>query len=92
MDSVPVGVDLDRLTERMASVSGVHEVHHVHVWQIDEHNRALEAHVVSVVGFEDSETIKGTLKKLLHEEFEISHTTLEFEPQGGCLDGSGPCA
>jgi cobalt-zinc-cadmium efflux system protein len=91
MDSVPVGVDLDRLTARMANVSGVHGVHHVHVWQIDEHNRALEAHVVSMVGFEDSETIKGTLKKLLREEFEISHTTLEFEPQGSCLDRSGPC-
>jgi cobalt-zinc-cadmium efflux system protein len=92
MDSVPVGLDLDRIIKRMTGIAGVHEVHHVHVWEIDEHHRALEAHVVTLGGFEDMETIKGALKELLREEFEIPHTTLEFEPQGDCLDRSGPCA
>jgi cobalt-zinc-cadmium efflux system protein len=91
MDSVPVGLDLDRITKRMTGIAGVHEVHHVHVWEIDEHHRALEAHVVTLGGLQDMETIKGALKELLREEFEIPHTTLEFEPQGDCLDRSGPC-
>lgn len=92
MDSVPAGLDLDWITEQMTRIAGVHEVHHIHVWQIDEHHRALEAHVVTQSGFEDMETIKGALKELLRQEFEISHSTLEFEPQGVCLDTSEPCA
>ena len=92
MDSVPVGLDLDRIIKRLTGIAGVHEVHHVHVCEIDEHHRALEAHVVTLGGFEDRETITGALKELLREEFEIPHTTLEFEPQGDCLDRSGPCA
>lgn len=92
MDSVPDDLDLDRLTERMATVPGVHDVHHVHVWQIDEHRRALEAHVVTWNDIEDAETTKRALKKLLSKEFAIEHSTLEFEHFGGNTDGCGPCS
>ena len=30
----------------MQSIEGVIEVHHLHIWELDEHHRALEAHVV----------------------------------------------
>jgi hypothetical protein len=30
----------------------------------------------------DQEDLKGTLKKLLHEQFRIEHSTLEFEMEG----------
>jgi cobalt-zinc-cadmium efflux system protein len=92
MDSVPADLDLDGITARMAAVPGVRDVHHVHVWQIDEHHRALEAHIVAQEGPEDAEAIKRALKELLRQEFEISHSTVEFESHGTCWDESGPCA
>jgi cobalt-zinc-cadmium efflux system protein len=91
MDSVPVDLDLDQLRTRMNDVHGVHDVHHVHVWLIDEQHPALEAHVVVTEGLEDMEEVKRTLKVLLREEFEIAHTTLEFERRGGCQGPGGPC-
>lgn len=92
MDSVPADLDLDGIKARMAAVPGVQEVHHVHIRQIDEHHRALEAHIVAWEGFEDAEAIKRALKELLRREFAIAHTTLEFESRGVCDNESGPCA
>ncbi|MBE0564955.1 MAG: cation transporter [Krumholzibacteria bacterium] len=92
MDSVPADLDRDGIAARMAAVPGVHDVHHVHIWQIDEHHRALEAHIVAQAGPEDAEAIKRALKELLRQEFAIAHTTLEFESRGVCDNESGPCA
>ena len=80
MESTPEDVDLDDLVGAMQEVPDVRDVHHLHVWQLDEHHRALEAHVV--VGDEQVERIvavKRDLKRLLHERFDIGHATLEIE-------------
>jgi len=55
-------------------------IHHLHVWQLDEHNTALEAHVViDKRDLEQMEEIKRAVKALLAERFAIAHSTLEFE-------------
>jgi cobalt-zinc-cadmium efflux system protein len=82
MEGVPATIDLSALRHSLEGVAGVHEIHHVHVWELDEAHAALEAHVVLA---EDSapgrsmDAIKSDLKNLLREEFEITHSTLEFE-------------
>jgi len=62
----------------MESVKGVSNVHHLHLWQIDEHKNALEAHVV-ITHFNKTEQIKMALKAALEKHFSITHSTLEFE-------------
>lgn len=83
MQAAPVGFGLNQLTESLNSLEGVDHVHHVHVWQIDEHRRSLEAHVmVSDPGDADWTAIKRRIKTILAERFEIDHSTLEFEGPG----------
>lgn len=80
MESVPEDVDVEQLVDGMLTVTGVRDVHHLHVWQLDEQHRALEAHVV--VETEDHagwEAIKRQLKELLAAQFQIDHSTLELE-------------
>lgn len=80
MDSVPPDVNLDELVAAMQAVDPVQDVHHVHVWQLDEHHRALEAHVVvAEADLPRMEQVKRRLKQLLRERFEIGHATLEFD-------------
>lgn len=80
MEGVPEDISVDELVAAIEKVDGVLDVHHVHLWQIDEHRTALEAHVVS-------EALGGILKQkkqikeLLLEKFNISHSTLEFETE-----------
>lgn len=46
MEGAPEGIDLPTLMRSMQDTSGVVGIHHIHVWQLDEQHRTLEAHVV----------------------------------------------
>ncbi len=59
-------------------VDGVLDIHHVHIWHIDEHRRSFEAHVV-IDGPDNMQPIKLTLRQRLADNFNITHSTLEFE-------------
>lgn len=78
MQGTPENISIDEVVNAMECVDGVANVHHVHIWQLDEHENALEAHVV-IDDFGDTEAIKTALKAELERQFGISHSTLEFE-------------
>jgi cobalt-zinc-cadmium efflux system protein len=84
MEGVPKNIKIKEVIATMESIQGVRNVHHVHVWQIDEHRNALESHVVIETGVNIDE-LKVILKKELHDQFEIEHSTLEFELTNQCL-------
>jgi len=80
MEAKPDDIEISELTETMQNVDRVCGVHHVHVWQLDENSIMLESHIVILK--EDMhlmEEVKANLKQVLHEEFDIFHSTLEFE-------------
>jgi len=78
MEGTPEDIVINNVIQVMESVEGVSNVHHVHIWQLDEHKNALEAHVV-MDDFSDTETVKAALKTELWRRFNITHSTLEFE-------------
>ncbi len=78
MEGTPAGLSVAEVTAAMEAVEGVRDVHHVHLWQIDEHRNALEAHIV-IDRFEDTARIKDAIKQRLADSFSITHSTLEFE-------------
>ena len=80
MESAPRHFDYETMVDRMEAHPDVRGVHHVHVWQLDEARTAAEAHVVIARrDLEAMEEIKRDLKALLQREFDVEHTTLEFE-------------
>ncbi len=75
----PPDLDGTAVIDAMRRVNGVADVHHVHVWQMQEHEAALDCHVVlDEDGWERIEAIKATIKDDL-EGFGITHSSLEFE-------------
>ncbi|MGB5767006.1 MAG: cation diffusion facilitator family transporter [Arenicellales bacterium] len=78
MEGAPENININDVVRVMEAVEGVSNVHHVHLWQLDEHRNALEAHVV-IHDFSETETIKQLLKSEIEKKFSISHSTLEFE-------------
>ncbi len=78
MEGTPEDISIEEVISIMESVPGVANVHHVHLWQLDEHRNSLEAHVV-INDFSASEVIKTTLKAELMQKFSIDHSTLELE-------------
>ncbi len=80
MEGVPADIDLNALVRELDNLDDIREVHHVHVWELDEQHRALEAHVVlDETDFETMERTKKKLKRWLADHYDIHHSTLEFE-------------
>lgn len=88
MEGTPKGVSIDDVINAMEHVEDVVGVHHVHVWELAEHTIALEAHVVvKNANLPDIERVKADLKRVLHDQFDVSHSTLEIEQEdSGCVD------
>ena len=64
----------------MCSIQGVRDVHHVHLWQMQEHEAAIDCHVVlSKEAWQRIESIKADIKTRLKDRFGIAHSSLEFE-------------
>jgi len=78
MQGTPKGISIDEVIKVMESVSGVSNVHHVHIWQLDEHSNALEAHVV-ITDISQITMVKAAIKKALSQDYAIEHSTLELE-------------
>lgn len=78
MEGTPKHIKIGDVVSLMKAQTGVEDVHHVHIWQLDEQSNALEAHII----LEDvavMDTVKTAVKEMLHDKFEITHSTLEFE-------------
>jgi cobalt-zinc-cadmium efflux system protein len=78
----PPDIDGQEVVAMLRNVEGVCAVHHIHFWQMQEHSAALDMHVVlKLEAWSRLEEIKDTIKRQLKNEFDITHSTLEFERQ-----------
>ena len=78
MGAVPDDIDFDALVAALKATDGVADLHHVHVWSLDEHRRALEAHlVVGGTSLATFERTKDAVRRMLASRFSIEHATLE---------------
>lgn len=76
----PPDIDGNDVVRAIQSVDGVVDVHHVHLWQMQEHAAALDCRiVVERERMGEADKIKENVKSVLHERFSIEHSTLEFE-------------
>lgn len=90
MQFTPNGLDPLAIAETIKKISGIKNIHHIHIWQLDEYNIHFEGHVdfnknlpLSAVQNKLTE-VKGIL---LHQ-FEIGHSTLQ--PGIGCCEKPQP--
>ena len=82
----PPDLPRDEVKRALEETEGVTAVHHVHLWEIDEHRRSVEAHVV-VEAMEGFPATAARIKKMLRDRFGIVHSTLQPElPGTGCPD------
>jgi cobalt-zinc-cadmium efflux system protein len=78
LEAAPKGIDMRAVGDALTSHPGVVEVHDLHVWTITSGFPALSAHVLVRPG-EDCHGRRRELERLLHDEFDIDHTTLQVD-------------
>ena len=87
LEAAPRGIDTELLGRRLAGAPGVVEIHDLHVWTITSGFPALSAHVLVRPG-DDCHARRRELERVLHDEFEIEHTTLQVDhaADGGLVE------
>lgn len=93
MEGVPEDLDVEELRTAAMEMEGVLGMHHLHIWELDEDRRALEAHVVLAEDTSDRQRkkIRMDLKALLSDRFHIHHSTIELETEAhGCGEDESP--
>jgi cobalt-zinc-cadmium efflux system protein len=79
MESTPKHLEPDQIRQAIIGITGVRAVHDLHVWTITTGMEALSAHAVVETGA-PTETLLGTIRAVLFEQFRIDHVTIQFEP------------
>jgi cobalt-zinc-cadmium efflux system protein len=78
MNAVPASVDLPAIRQMLSALPGVTGVHDLHVWALSTTVTALTCHVTRP-GEASADELLETVRERLHEEFGISHITLQVE-------------
>lgn len=81
LDAVPESIDPEAVQAYLAGLEGIREVHHVHIWPLSTTEVALTAHLVKMEPTLDDELLHR-IEHELHERFEITHPTIQFEALG----------
>jgi cobalt-zinc-cadmium efflux system protein len=81
MQFAPKEIDIKEINRKLKRIDGIKNVHHIHIWRLNEHDIHFEAHLafqrnITLSEFDD---ICRQAEKILLEEFGINHTNLQPE-------------
>lgn len=80
LEGTPRGLKLERVEAAIRKIEGVNDVHDLHVWSIGSESRALSCHIaIADIPPSVSERILRDVKEVLHHDFQVNHTTIQFE-------------
>jgi cobalt-zinc-cadmium efflux system protein len=83
LEAAPAGVDVEQLAGEVARRFTAIRLHHVHAWEVGPGQRVLTAHMkVGATTLLEVEAIAAEVRSFLHEEWGITHATLEAEANG----------
>ena len=84
---VPAGVEPEAVSADLGNITGVADVHDLHVWTLTSGMNVATAHLVSEPGA-DVQAILASGQTMLRDTHQIAHATLQVEPTTGesCLD------
>jgi cobalt-zinc-cadmium efflux system protein len=80
LEGTPRGLKLERVEAAIRKIEGVNDVHDLHIWSIGSESRALSCHIaIADIPPSVSERILHDVKEVLHHDFHVVHTTIQFE-------------
>lgn len=80
MEGVPPRLNAEEVANAMIEVTGVREVHDLHIWTITSGRDALSAHII-VSADKNRDSVLVDVQHMLQERFHIEHLTLQIMEQ-----------
>ncbi len=80
MMAAPQNISIDKLEKEITKIEGVKNIHHVHLWSINDRDNYFEAHIeVENILVSETEIIIEKIENMLREKFKINHVTIQVE-------------
>jgi cobalt-zinc-cadmium efflux system protein len=80
MESTPPDLQPDSVVTAVKGVPGVRDLHDLHIWSLGAQSRAMSAHLlIDDQRVAQAQDILAEVREVLAHEFEIEHTTIQFE-------------
>lgn len=79
VQAAPEHLKVTAVHDRLVAVSGVSEVHDLHIWTLTSGMEVVSAHL-TIAPAADLGVVLGAARSALREDFRIEHATLQVEP------------
>jgi cobalt-zinc-cadmium efflux system protein len=77
----PKHIKIDEVVLEVSTIKGIRNIHHVHIWQLNDKDCHFEAHIEfkKDIKLSDFDLICENVEKILLEKFQINHCNLQPE-------------
>lgn len=77
----PDSIEVQKIVDRISAISPIGNVHHVHIWQMNDDQIHLEAHVdfTEDISLSEFDRILETIENEVREHFNINHISIQPE-------------
>lgn len=83
LEGMPRDIKLEEVANALLRIENVREVHDIHVWTLGSDLNALSCHIcIPDMHMEESERILAKIREVLAHDFQITHSTVQFERAG----------
>ncbi|MCD1259204.1 cation transporter [Paenibacillus athensensis] len=81
MEGTPVGIQFEDVEKTIRSVSGVKNIHDLHIWSLTSNRNAMSGHirVDGNLSVKEAQTIIREIENVLAQKFQIGHATIQVE-------------
>lgn len=79
MNAAPDYINTADIEQALRQIPGVKDVHHLHIWCVNEKDVSLDCHLVA----DDTNPIQAATR-ILNNRFQIIHTNIQVEKQADC--------
>lgn len=87
MQGTPAGLDITAIADDLEKLDEIHDVHHIHAWNLDDQSIHFECHVNlnENLALDDTRVIHEKIEVILKGRYNINHITIQFE-HNWCAD------
>lgn len=80
MQATPANINIKEIKMTLEKIEEIYNVHHIHVWRLNDSQIHFEAHInlSENISVKAMMPVKNRIEQLLKEQFQVSHTTLQF--------------
>jgi cobalt-zinc-cadmium efflux system protein len=87
LQGTPMAVSVDEIKTKILENKEIKSIHDCHLWTMDGDYNIITVHLLLVdksISWQKADQVKKEIRKVLHDDFQLEHITLEIEVYKDC--------